>query len=72
MSLRLVSGRKAKVAIRYNIPERLGRRIDLSRVASIVMDVYNGHAAPLKVSLLVTTTGRSGNGQNERSRGETG
>ncbi len=51
----LKAGDKHKVAVKYDIPAHEGRRLDLSGVQSILMDVYNGYHGGFRLSLVITT-----------------
>jgi len=53
----LQKGDKHKVAVKYDIPAHEGRRLDLSKVQAIVLDVYNGHQGGFRLSLVITTVG---------------
>ncbi len=50
-------GNRDKVALKYDIPAKDGRRLDLSGVKSIVLDVYNGYRGGFRFALAVTTVG---------------
>ena len=55
LRIEMQAGAKDKVAVKYDIPAKEGRRLDLSGVRSIVLDVMNGHRGGFAMSLVVTT-----------------
>ncbi|MBN2713952.1 MAG: DUF4159 domain-containing protein, partial [Planctomycetes bacterium] len=61
MRVDIVKGDQDKVAIKYDIPAKDGRRLDLSKTRSILLDVYNGHHGGFRFSLVLTTI----NGENK-------
>lgn len=51
-------GKNDKSAIKFDIPASAGRRLNLSRVKSIVMDVYNAYHGGIRMALVLTTVGK--------------
>jgi uncharacterized protein YegL len=60
LKISLLPGQKRKVAIKYDIPASAGRRLDLSNVQSVILDVFNGQPGGFRFSLVLTTVDTDG------------